>query len=102
MGGGDGDPDVVQTTRLALKVVPGASRDAIAGGMGEALRVRVRQPPERGRANEAVIGLLAEALGVERSRVRIVQGATSPRKVAEIDGLDADHLRARLGADPTA
>lgn len=84
------------TSRLELKVVPGASRAGIAGWLGDKLKVRVRAPPERGRANAAVIALLAAALGIPEERLRIVAGTSSARKVVEIDGLSAAQVRARL------
>jgi len=85
-----------RTVRLALKVVPGASRDAVAGWLGDTLKVRVTAPPERGKANAAVVRLLASALGASRDDVRIVSGATSPQKVVEIAGLTREVIRARL------
>lgn len=84
--------------RLAIKVVPGSSRDAIAGWLGDALKVRVRAPPERGRANAAAEGLIARVLGIAPEAVRVVQGATAARKTVEIAGLDEAEVRARLEA----
>lgn len=81
---------------LRLRVTAGASRDAIAGWRGDALRVRVAAPPERGKANEAVLRLVAAALGVERRRLRLVRGATSRDKLVEVDGLAEADLKARL------
>lgn len=82
--------------RLAVKVVPGASRTRVVGWMEGALKVAVAAPPEGGRANRAVEALLAQALGVSRRAVRIVSGATSFRRIVEIDGLAAAEVRARL------
>jgi hypothetical protein len=84
--------------RIAVKVVPKSSRDELAGWIGDALKVRVTAPPERGRANTAVHALLATALGLPTDRLRLVAGATSPRKVFEVDGLDEAEVRRRLGA----
>ena len=75
--------------RLHLKVVPKASRDRVVGWVGDRLKVQVTAAPERGKANDAVIEVLAAALGVPRGRVRIVAGETSPLKTVEIDGDDA-------------
>jgi uncharacterized protein (TIGR00251 family) len=80
--------------RLHLKVVPKASRDRVVGWVGDRLKVQVTAAPERGKANEAVAGVLAAALGVPRVRVRIVAGETSPLKTVEIDG--GDELLAKL------
>jgi hypothetical protein len=81
---------------VPIKVVPGSSRDSIAGWLGETLKVRVRAPAERGRANAALEEILAEALGVGRECVRIVAGRTSTRKVVEVTGLSEAELRSRL------
>lgn len=71
--------------RLEIKVVPGASRDRVVGWLGDRLKVSVAAPPERGKANAAVVDLLAETLGLERARVRIVSGAAGPLKTVEVD-----------------
>lgn len=83
--------------RLKIKVVPGASRDGLAGWLGDALKVRVSAPAEAGKANAAVEALLAAALGVPRSSVRIVRGGSSPRKEVEIDALPEAEVLRRLG-----
>lgn len=83
--------------RLDVKVVPGASRAGLAGWLGEALKLRVTAPPERGRANAAVCALLAEALELPADCVRIVAGHGSARKVVEIDRLSLAEIGARLG-----
>jgi hypothetical protein len=84
------------TIKLPLKVVPGSSQDCIAGWLGDTLKVRVRAPAERGRANAAVEQIIAKALGVPQARVRIVAGMTSARKVIEISGLSKPEIRHRL------
>lgn len=84
------------TVKLPIKVVPGSSRDCIAGWLGETLKVRVSAPAERGRANAAVEALLAHALGVPKDRVRIVSGTSSARKILEVDGLSESEIQARL------
>lgn len=84
--------------RIALKVVPGSTREGIAGWLGDALKVRVRAPAEAGRANAAVVRVVAEALGLSADAVRIAAGGSSPKKTLEIDGLDLATLRARIDA----
>jgi uncharacterized protein len=86
------------TIRVALKVVPGSTREGIAGWLGDALKVRVRAPAEAGRANAAVVRVVAEALGLPSEAVRIASGTSSPRKTLELDGLDHATLRARVDA----
>ena len=79
---------------LLLKVIPKASRDRVAGWVGDRLKVQVTAAPERGKANDAAVEVLAAALGLPRSRVRIVSGETSPLKTVEIDG--GEELRSKL------
>ena len=87
--------------RLRLKVQPKARREGIAGWVpdqdGAALKLSVGAPPEDGKANEAVIALLAEALGVAKSAISVVAGVTDRRKLVEIRG-DEKELRAALDA----
>ncbi len=84
--------------RIALKVVPGSTREGIAGWLGDALKVRVRAPAEAGRANAVVVRVVAEALGLPADSVRITSGTSSPKKTLEIDDLDLETLRARIAA----
>ncbi len=83
---------------LRLKAVPGAKRDEIAGALGDRLKVRVAQPPEGGRANEAIRELLASRLGLSVREIEVVQGSTSPQKTVRIrgKGVHAERLAARL------
>lgn len=90
----DGTPSGV---RVAVKAVPGASRDTIAGPLGDRLKVRVAAPPEGGKANKAIEALLAEACGVPPRNVTVVSGHSRPEKTIEIRGIDASTARARLG-----
>jgi uncharacterized protein YggU (UPF0235/DUF167 family) len=75
--------------RIQLKVVPKASADRIVGWIGERLKIQVRAAPERGKANAAVRELLAKALGLGRSSLRITAGETSALKTVEVDGAGA-------------
>jgi uncharacterized protein (TIGR00251 family) len=70
--------------RLTVRVQPRASRNEVAGRQGEAIKIRVTAPPVGGAANEAVIGVLADWLGLPRRAVAIVQGETARAKVVEI------------------
>lgn len=84
------------TTRLRLRVSPGAGRTEIVGRHGEAWKVRVAAPAERGRANEAVVRLLAERLGLPESRLSIVAGRSGRDKVVELRGLGEGDASRRL------
>ena len=90
--------------RLALKVTPGAPGDAVFGWLGDTLKLRVSAAPERGKANAAVERFLAQTLGIPVTDVRIVAGASSPRKIVEIEGLSEAEVCRRLGkgAPPTS
>jgi uncharacterized protein len=84
------------STRLRLRVVPGSTRPGIVGRLGEAWKVRVAEAPERGRANEAVLDLLAEALSLPRRDVSLVAGHASRDKIVEVDGIGEDETQSRL------
>jgi uncharacterized protein (TIGR00251 family) len=84
-------------TTLSVKVVPRASRDEVVGWAGGVLRLRVSAPPQDGRANAAVIALLAAALGVRKSAVAISTGLASSLKRVAIEGLTRNEIERRLG-----
>lgn len=74
------------STLLKLRVKPGAKRNALLGRHGEALKLSVTAPPDKGKANRAVIELLAEALDLPASAIEIVGGAGSRDKTVRIEG----------------
>ena len=87
--------------RLAVKLTPGASADRIDGWDVDAegrpvLKVRVRARPIEGEANEALVKLLARALGVPKSAVSVQRGGQSRTKIIEIMGLSEDEAKSRL------
>ena len=84
--------------RITVRVSPGARRTEVAGRHGGGWKVRVTAPPERGRANEALVGHLAGLLGVPKRAVRIAAGAGSRDKVVEIDGRSPAEVEAALNA----
>jgi uncharacterized protein (TIGR00251 family) len=81
---------------LRVHVQPGASGDGIAGIYSNALKVRVRAPATSGRANEAVIALLAKELGVRATALTLTSGASSRDKRVHFSGLSAAELEKRL------
>jgi uncharacterized protein (TIGR00251 family) len=83
-------------TRIELRIVPRASRTAVDGVRAGRLLVRVTAPPVDGAANDAVVTLLASALDMPRSAVRIVAGQTHRNKTVEVTGLSVDDARRRL------
>jgi len=85
-----------QGVRLAVKVVPGASRNRVVGELGGALKATVTAPPERGRANKLLAELLAETFHVRASQIRIESGAGSSRKTVLIAQTNLEHIRSAL------
>ena len=83
-------------TRICLYVQPGASKTQIAGMHDGLIKVRVAAPPVDGAANQALVEFVATRLKISKSRVRVVCGLTSRRKVLEIDGLSQDAIAASL------
>lgn len=86
------------TGAVLLKVAarPGASRSAVQGLAGDALKVAIQAPPEKGKANDELVRFLAKVLGLRRPQVTLVKGETSRDKVVRIEGVTADELRAAL------
>jgi uncharacterized protein len=77
-------------------VSPGAARTELVGRHGDGWKVRVAAPPERGRANEALVELLASVLGVPAGAVRVVGGQRGRAKVVEVDSLELGEVERRL------
>ncbi|WP_052361475.1 DUF167 domain-containing protein [Geminisphaera colitermitum] len=89
---------VPATCILSIKAIPNASRNAIAGWLGDALKVKVSAPALEGRANEQLCDFLAETLGIPRRAVTVAGGEKSRQKRIQIIGLDLPAVRARLNA----
>jgi len=82
---------------LELRVQPGARRTRLVGWMADGtLKLSVSEPPEDGRANRAVVELLAATLGVRETVVRVVRGHGARTKMVEVDDVDGQILRARI------
>lgn len=97
-----GDRVIVQEgtggATIRLRVKPGGRSDRLIGPFDGALKLEVRAAPERGRANDAVVRLLADRLGLSRSGVEVVAGLTSHDKVVSIVGTAAGDVVSRLEA----
>jgi uncharacterized protein (TIGR00251 family) len=81
--------------RFAVRLTPRAAADRIDGVVDGILRVRVGAPAVEGAANNALVRLVADDLGVSPRDVRIVAGASSRQKLVVVDGLDPDAIVAR-------
>jgi uncharacterized protein (TIGR00251 family) len=86
------------STRVRLRVSPGARRNELVGRHGEGWKVRVAAPPEGGRANDAVLDLLARELSLPRGSLSIVSGQTAREKVVRMEGIDRAETERRLEA----
>jgi uncharacterized protein (TIGR00251 family) len=81
---------------LKLRVSPGARRPGIGGRHGDAWKIRVSEPPEDGRANEAVLRLLAATLDIPRQSLEVVSGHASRDKIVLLNGLEQAHTERLL------
>jgi uncharacterized protein (TIGR00251 family) len=86
------------STRVRLRVSPGATRAGVIGRYGEGWKVRVTAAPEGGRANEALIRLLADTLSVSRDTVTLVSGHGGRDKTIELTGLGPSQIERRLSS----
>ena len=84
------------STQLSVRVTPRADADRIGPYALGVLQVRVTRPPADGQANDAVLGLLASALGIPRSSIALIAGARSRTKRFAINGLSGADLASRL------
>jgi uncharacterized protein (TIGR00251 family) len=82
---------------LAVHVTPRSGRDEVSGWRGNELSVRVTVAPEGGKANAAVCIVVAKALGVPKSSVRVMRGDTARHKILRIEGVDDSALREAFG-----
>ena len=83
---------------VCVRAQTGARRNGIVGEQGGALKVAVTAPPDKGRANDSLVLVIADALGLKRSQVELIAGATSRAKKVLVRDLTADALRNKLQA----
>ena len=86
------------STRLRLRVAPGAARASVVGRHGDAWKVRVVAPAEGGRANDAVMRLLADTLALPREAVTLVSGHGARDKIVELAGVGPEQIERRLSS----
>ncbi len=89
-----------KSCRLAVKAIPNAPRNAVAGWLGDALKVKVHAPALDGRANDALCAFLADTLGLPRRAVTLAHGDKSRQKLVAIAGLTLDEVKSRLTPPP--
>lgn len=87
---------MAEATRISLRVSPGSARPAVVGRQGDAWKIRVTAPPEGGKANDAVVRLLADTLDVPRRDVEIVSGHGARDKIVELSGIGPGEIEERL------
>ncbi len=83
--------------RLAIKAIPNAPRNEVAGWLDQSLKVKVHAPALEGRANDELCEFLADVLKIPRRAVSLVRGEKSRQKLVQIEGLTLEGVKARLG-----
>jgi uncharacterized protein (TIGR00251 family) len=81
---------------LVLHVQPGAKKTEVAGQHGDSLKIRLAAPPVDGKANDCLVAFLAETLGVAKSRITLVAGASSRAKRLRVAGVSVAAAEAKL------
>ena len=81
-----------------VKVVPRSSKTALAGVLGDMLKIKLAAAPEKGKANEALIEFLAESLNVKKNTIKITSGQTSPVKTIQITGVSPQIIQQKLNS----
>jgi uncharacterized protein (TIGR00251 family) len=85
-------------TRVRLRVAPGAARAGVVGRHGDAWKVRVTAPAEGGRANDAVVRLLADTFALPRTSVTLVSGHSARDKIVAVAGVEPEDIERRLAS----
>jgi uncharacterized protein YggU (UPF0235/DUF167 family) len=85
-------------TRVRLRVAPGAARAGVVGRHGDAWKLRVTAAAEGGRANDAVVRLLADTLALPRNAVTLVSGHSTRDKIVELAGIEPVDIERRLSS----
>ncbi len=88
-------------TIIACKVKPNAHKDSIEGVDGDYLKIKLASPPVEGRANEALIKLIAKRLGIAKSRISLLHGEKARIKTLIIQDMNPEEITDALGLEPT-
>jgi uncharacterized protein (TIGR00251 family) len=86
----------MKTCRLTIKAVPGSKVDSVDGVLGDAIKIRLKAPAVDGKANRALLDLLARRLDLHTRDIRLVTGQATRLKIIEIAGRTEDEVRRRL------
>jgi hypothetical protein len=81
---------------FTAKIVPGSSRMAVCGLLGEMVKIKVAAPPEKGKANQDLIEFLAKQLGVKKNAISIISGQTNPIKQVQVLNVSINSLNKKL------
>ena len=84
------------SARIEIYVQPRASKTEVAGLHDGRIKVRLAAPPVDGAANAELVSFIASRLGLAKSKVRVVAGESSRRKVVEVEGVDAQTIEEKL------
>ena len=82
--------------KLQIKVIPSSSKDCIAGWLEDTLKIKVKAPPDKGKANKAVIKVLEKHLNLAKNSIEIVNGSTSSKKIIKITCENEEVLAKKL------
>jgi len=89
-------PEAAPSATFAVRVVPRAAKEGVAGYEEGVLRIRLNAPPVEGKANEALARFLAKALGVSRRSVTLVSGEKGRKKIVRVDGMTLEAVLSAL------
>ena len=81
---------------FVAKIVPGSSRTGVCGLLNGMLKIKISAAPEKGKANQALVGFLAKKLGVKKNAVSIISGQTNPVKQVQVLGISTGTLLKKL------
>lgn len=90
---------MTESARIRVRVTPGSRDASVVGRYGDAWKLRISEAPERGRANEGVLSLLARVLSLSQRNITLVSGHSSRDKIIELEGIDSLEIERRLAAD---
>ena len=82
---------------FTAKVVPGSSRTVVSGLLNGMIKIKISAAPEKGKANQCLIGFLSEQIGLRKSDIAVVAGLTRPIKDVRVQGISAEALLEKLG-----